>query len=50
MSGETGYEVSVWVYRNGNLVDFLELEDEDYGFSMSRLAKWATESEAEKDL
>lgn len=44
------YQVVVNVYRKGVPVDVEIISDEDYGWAMRRLQKWATTSFEEKDL
>lgn len=44
------YQVVVHVLRKGVPVDAHVIDDEDYGWAMLRLQKWASDSHAEKDF
>lgn len=44
------YQVVVNVYRQGIPVDAAVIDDEDYGWAMLRLQRWASESHGNKDL
>lgn len=44
------YQVVVHVFRGGTPVDSHVIDDEDYGWAMLRLQKWATHSYEMKDL
>lgn len=44
------YEVIVEVTVGGTTLDFEHLHDTDYGDLMLKLARWANQSSAQKDL